>query len=149
MKTSFKRILDSFHHTFTLTPWPSYLVKISGSGPPSTTSKETSTCLPWPWTTVFSWMCVWVIQSHPALCDSMNRSPPGSSVWILEWVAIPFSRGSSQPRNQIQVSCPAGRFFPVCTTRKVPVSWIVASQVCPNPQHLCYIIWQKEHYWYD
>ena len=30
---------------------------------------------------------------------------------ILEWVAIPSCRGSSQPRNGIQVSCIAGRFF--------------------------------------
>ena len=30
---------------------------------------------------------------------------------ILEWVAISFPRGSSQPRNQTQVSCIAGRFF--------------------------------------
>ena len=30
---------------------------------------------------------------------------------ILEWVAFPFSRGSSQPRNQTGVSCIAGRFF--------------------------------------
>ena len=30
---------------------------------------------------------------------------------ILEWVAISFSRGSSRPRNQTRVSCPAGRFF--------------------------------------
>ena len=45
------------------------------------------------------------------LCDSMNCSPPGSSVHgilqagILEWVAIPFSRGSSRPRDRAQVSC--------------------------------------------
>ena len=32
---------------------------------------------------------------------------------ILEWVAFPFSRGSSQPRNQTQVSCIAGRFFTI------------------------------------
>ena len=44
-------------------------------------------------------------------------SPPGSSVHgihqtrILEWVAIPVSRGSSQSRDQIWVSCIAGRFF--------------------------------------
>jgi len=44
-------------------------------------------------------------------------SPPGSSVHgilrarILEWVAITFSRGSSQPRDQTQVSCIAGRFL--------------------------------------
>ena len=30
---------------------------------------------------------------------------------ILEWVAFPFSRGSSQPRDRTQVSCIAGRFF--------------------------------------
>ena len=30
---------------------------------------------------------------------------------ILEWVAIPFSRGASQPRDRTQVSCIAGRFF--------------------------------------
>ena len=33
---------------------------------------------------------------------------------ILEWVAYPFSRGSSQPRNRIEVSCIAGRFFISC-----------------------------------
>jgi len=32
---------------------------------------------------------------------------------ILEWVAIPFSRGSSQPRDQTQAFCFAGRFFTV------------------------------------
>ena len=53
------------------------------------------------------------------LCNSMDFSPPGSSVHgilqarILEWVAIPFSRGSSQPKDQTQVSCLAGRFFTV------------------------------------
>ena len=46
-----------------------------------------------------------------------TAAPPGSSVHgifpakMLEWFAISFSRGSSQPRDQIQVSCPAGRFF--------------------------------------
>ena len=58
-----------------------------------------------------------VAQSCLTLCDPMDCSPPGSSVHgilqarILEWVAIPFSRGSSQPRGQTQVSCIAGRFF--------------------------------------
>ena len=37
---------------------------------------------------------------------------------ILEWVALPFSRGSSQPRDQTQVSCIAGRFFTVWATRE-------------------------------
>ena len=37
---------------------------------------------------------------------------------ILEWVAFPFSRGSSQPRDQTQVSCIAGRFFTSWATRE-------------------------------
>ena len=46
-----------------------------------------------------------VAQSYPTLCDPINCSLPGSSVHeilqarILEWVAIPFFRGSSQPRD--------------------------------------------------
>ena len=62
---------------------------------------------------------VLVAQLCPTLCDPMDCSLPGSSVHgifqarILEWVAIPFSRRSSQPRNQTQVSCVAGRFFTV------------------------------------
>ena len=38
---------------------------------------------------------------------------------ILEWVAMPFSRGSSQPRDRAQVSCIAGRFFTVGARREV------------------------------
>ena len=47
----------------------------------------------------------------------MDCSLPGSSVHgifrakILEWVAIPFSRGSSLPKDRTRVSCTAGRFF--------------------------------------
>ena len=59
----------------------------------------------------------------PTLCDTMDCSPPGSSVHgilqarILEWVAIPFSRGYSRPwRDQTQVCCIAGRFFTVWAT---------------------------------
>ena len=53
----------------------------------------------------------------PTLCDPMNCSPQDSTVCgilqarILEWVAIPFSRGSSQPRDQTWSSCIAGGFF--------------------------------------
>ena len=60
---------------------------------------------------------VLVAQLCPTLSDPMNSSPPGSSVHrilqarILGWVAIPFSEGSSRPRDQTQVSQSAGRFF--------------------------------------
>ena len=65
-----------------------------------------------------------VLQLYPTLCNPMDYSPPGSSVHeslqarILEWAAIPFSRGSSQPRDQTQVSCIAGRFFTFWATRE-------------------------------
>ena len=58
-----------------------------------------------------------VAQSCPTLCDPMDCSPPGSSAHeilqarILEWVAISFSKGSSQPRDRTQVSRIAGRHF--------------------------------------
>ena len=54
---------------------------------------------------------VLVAKLCPTLCDPMDCSPPASSVHgisqarILEWVAISFSRGSSQPRDQTHVSC--------------------------------------------
>ena len=53
----------------------------------------------------------------------MDCSPPGSSVHerIQEWVAPPFSRGSSQPRNGTGVSCIAGRVFTIWATREAQV----------------------------
>ena len=50
-------------------------------------------------------------QSCPSLCDPLDCSPPGSSVdeilqaRILEWVAMPPSKGSSQPRDGTYISC--------------------------------------------
>ena len=58
------------------------------------------------------------------LADPMDCSLPGSSVHgilqarILEWIAISFSRGSSQPRSWTQVSCIVGRFFTNWHTRE-------------------------------
>ena len=46
---------------------------------------------------------------------------------ILEWVALPFYRGSSQPRNQTQVSCTAGRFFRSELREKPQISSIAQS----------------------
>ena len=69
--------------------------------------------------TMLLYFCVGAKSLHLCLtlCDPMDHSPPGSSVHgilqarILEWVAMPFSRGSSRPRDQTQVSNIAGRFF--------------------------------------
>ena len=58
------------------------------------------------------------------LCDPMDCSPLGSSVYgilqarILEWVAVPFSRGSSWPSDRSWVSCITGRFFTIWATEK-------------------------------
>ena len=53
-----------------------------------------------------------VAQSSPTLCDPTDYTVHGIlQAKILEWVAIPFSRGSSQPRNQTQISSISGRFF--------------------------------------
>ena len=66
----------------------------------------------------------WKSLSRVWLCDPMDCSPPGFSVhgilqaWILEWVAVHFSRRSSQPRDRTQVSHIAGRFFTVWATRE-------------------------------
>ena len=65
-----------------------------------------------------------VTQSCPTLCDPMDCSQPGSSVHgihqarVLEWVAIPFSRGFSQSRDQIQGSHIASGFFIIWATRE-------------------------------
>ena len=73
-----------------------------------------------------------VAHSGPTLCESMDCSPPGFSIHgilqasILEWVAIPFSRGSSQPRNQTRVSCFTGRFFTIWVTWEADTSTLQA-----------------------
>ena len=68
-----------------------------------------------------------VAQSCPTLCDPMDCSLPGSSVHgilrarILEWVAMPSSRESFQPRDWTWVSCIEGRLFTIWATREAPL----------------------------
>ena len=87
-----------------------------------------------------------VVKSCPTLWDSMDYSPPGSSVHgllqarILEWVAIPFSRGFSRPRDQTRISwdsCTAGRFFTIwtryvkcCRVKQGLPWWLRGQSVC-------------------
>ena len=66
-----------------------------------------------------TWSCL-------TLCDPMDCSSPGSYVHgilqarMLEWAAISFSRGSSQPRDQTWLSCIADRFFIVWAIKEAP-----------------------------
>ena len=63
-------------------------------------------------------------QLCPTLCDPMDYSLPGSSVHeifqavVLEWIAISFPRGSSQPRDRTWVSRIVDRRFTVWATRE-------------------------------
>ena len=65
------------------------------------------------------WSEVKVAQSCPILCNPMDYRVHGFlQARIQEWVAFPFFRGSSQPRDQTQVSRIAGRLFTSWTTRE-------------------------------
>ena len=81
-----------------------------------------------------------VTQSCLTLCNPVGYSLPGSSIHgilqarILEWVAMPSSRGSSQPRDQTQVSCIAGGFFTIWATREAQEYW--SGQPIPSPRDL-------------
>ena len=63
-----------------------------------------------------------VAQSCPTLWPPWNIVHGILQARILGWVASPFSRGSSQPRDQTQVSHTAGRFFTSWATREAPSS---------------------------
>ena len=68
------------------------------------------------------------LLSQKLSCNPTDCSPPGSSVHaflqarIMEWVTMPSSRGSFQPRNQTQVSHTAGRFFTFRATREAQIN---------------------------
>ena len=63
-------------------------------------------------------MKVKVVQSGPNLCVPMDYTVHG----ILQ-ATLPFSRVSSQPRDRIQASCIAGRFFTSWATREAQEYW--------------------------
>ena len=71
----------------------------------------------------------WEVRAGESVSDFFAISLPGFSVHgilqtrILEWGAIPFSRGSSRPRDQTQVSHIVGRFFTIWATREGQGRW--------------------------
>ena len=102
---------------------------------------------------------VLVTQSCPTLCDPMDCSLPGSSVHgilqirTLEWVAIPFSRWSSWPRNWSQVSCIAGTFITVWATREAQklmiweMKWVKwEGRVGDKQMGMIYVWWRLVQY---
>ena len=93
-----------------------------------------------------------VAQSCQTLCNPMDCSPSGSSVHgifqarALEWVAISFSRGSSQPRDQTRVSHIAGRRFTVWATREAHFNFTLYVLPHPPPGGM-EVSRQKSLYW--
>ena len=77
-----------------------------------------------------------IAQSCPILCDPMDCSLPGSSVHgifqaiVLEWIAISFYSGSSQPRDGTQVSRVVDRRFTVWATREVFIYSLIRFYLC-------------------
>ena len=83
------------------------------------------------------YLLLYCIVNHSVMSNSLwptDCSPPGSCVHgilqtrILEWATIPFSKGSSQSRDQTQVSCIAGRFFTIWATGKS--HWTFILKIC-------------------
>ena len=84
-----------------------------------------------------------VAQSCPTLCDPMDYTVHGIlQARILEWVAFPFSREFSQPRDWTQVSCIADGFFTSWATKEAQPQgkwgerlsmWLPLS--CPGRRH--------------
>ena len=60
-----------------------------------------------PHSSILAWKTPWTIACQAPLSMEIVQ------VRILEWVAMPSSRGSSQPKDRTQVSCIAGRFFTI------------------------------------
>ena len=73
-----------------------------------------------------------VAELCPTLCYPMDLVHGTLQARILEWVAFPFSRGSSQPRDQTQGSPIAGGFF---------TSWATKEAQCAPPKCSCPKAW--------
>ena len=96
-------------------------------------------------------MKVLFAQSCPTLCDPMDHSPPWSFIHeifqtrILEWISIPFSRGSFWPRDWTWVCCTEGRFFTVWAIRKV--QYLPSTiKICVQDSYHCLIKWNIKIY---
>ena len=96
-------------------------------------------------TIIISKLKALVTQLCLTLCDPVNCSSPSSvhgilQARILEWVAIPFSRGSSQLRDQTWVSCIVSRYFTTRASRGVLTEVISVLRMC---REISKKIWAK------
>ena len=107
---------------------------------------------------ILSCMRAQLLQRCPTLCDPVDWSLPASSVHgvlqarILEWVAMPSFRGSSQPRDWTQascISCTAGKFFTNWATWEAPYLFLVNSKQSMKWGYSCppsnYLHLQRRH----
>ena len=78
------------------------------------------------------WSASRSVMSDSLRPHGLKQSMEFSRPRILEWVAVPFSRGSSQPRDRIQVSCIAGRFFTSWATREAQKVFFIESPLLPS-----------------
>ena len=127
---SFQLIERVFHHLYmaTLDTSLSYLLWCFSLMCPLDTVSPASLppyCfLPWAYECAYSLSCVRLFGTPWTVACQTLLSMEILQARILEWVAMPTSRGSSQPRNQTQVSCIAGKFFTFWAIREAPRLWI-------------------------
>ena len=69
--------------------------------------------------------CVWLCVTPLTVACQAPLTMGFFQARILEWVAISFSRGSSQPRGRTRVSCTAGRLFTIWATREAHASMVM------------------------
>ena len=104
-----------FHFTYILSTYHFQLPQqLAFSKTPLNSPRRTGK--KWKWSQLLS--CVWLFATPWTVTHQASLSLGILQARILEWVAIPFSRGSSQPRDQTRVSCFAGRFCAIWATRE-------------------------------
>ena len=115
-------------HPSVIATCPSHVLPISCTKSPHPCFKD----LTW---LLFSWLApdwqmvkVNVTQLCPTLCDPIDYTVHEiAEARILEQAVFPFSRGSSQPRDQTQVPCTAGGFFTSWATREARLTYMWVS----------------------
>ena len=86
------------------------------------------------WWPLYFISSVWLSASPWTIARQAPRSTGILQASMLEWVAIPSSRGSSQPKDQTQVSHIASGFFTIRATREAQEYW--SGQPIPSPEDL-------------